>query len=170
MLLQILFRSMLRYLLETVLRTYFKVTGVVRNRFRPGSLVDMVNLIIQDHSSILSSISLEKESYRIRSYVLSSLLSALPLGAMQMLLSIQVTDRLRSTVASGVMGRMCFVMYQILTSAYHNDFPSINENGTFIVENDKTTNKQAVYFSIWSPSEDRSVCASAQPDQSSLFT
>ena len=110
----------------------------------------MVNLIIQDHSSILSSISLEKESYRTCSYFLSSRLSALPPGAVHTLLSIQVTDSLRSTVASGVMGWMCSVMYQILTSAYHNDFPSINENGTFIVGNEKkkttTTNKQCIFL------------------------
>ena len=41
-------------------------------------------------------------------------------------------------------------MYQILTSAYHNDFPSINENGTFIVGNEKKkkNNKQtsSVFF------------------------
>ena len=112
----------------------------------------MVNLIIQDHSSILSSISLEKESYRTCSYFLSSRLSALPPSAVHTLLSIQVTDSLRSTVASGVMGWMCSVMYQILTSAYHNDFPSINENGTFIVGNEKkkkkkkTTNKQCIFL------------------------
>ena len=106
MLPQISFRSMLRCLFET----YFNATGVVRSRFRSCSLVDMVNLIIQDHSIILSSISLEKQSYRICSYFLSSRLSALPLDAEHTLLSIQVTDRLRSTVASGVIGRMCPVM------------------------------------------------------------
>ena len=40
-------------------------------------------------------------------------------------------------------------MYQILTSAYHNDFPSINENGTFIVGNEKKKQQQqtiSVFF------------------------
>ena len=166
MLPQILFRStvcVLHCLCESVLRTYFNVTGVVRSRFRPGSLVDMVNL---SHSSILSSISLEKESYRIWSYFLSSCLSALPLGAMHTLLSILPIgwDLLWPRVLWVGCVLWCSKSWpaHIITT-----FQALMKTAHLLSGMKKTANK--LYFSIWLPSEDRSVCASAQPDQSSLF-
>ena len=72
--------------------------------------VDMVNLISDKKwPKIIQASRLRKRATEYAHFVSSPHLSALPLGVVLTFLSTQVTDRL-STVALGVVGKMCSVM------------------------------------------------------------